>query len=84
VAIDDFGAGQREAALVDGVLALAAGLGLEAVAEDVETEAQRDALLARGCAVGQGYLFGRPMSATELARWHAERFTAVVRSTPVP
>lgn len=67
------GAGEREAALVDGVLALAAGLGLEAVAEGVETEAQRDALLARGCAVGQGYLFGRPMGVDDLIAWHERR-----------
>ena len=55
------------------MLALAAGLGLEAVAEGVETEAQRDELLARGCRIGQGYLFGRPMSEADLFRWHAER-----------
>ncbi len=71
--VQRLGAGEREAALVDGVLALAAGLGLEAVAEGVETEAQRVSLLARGCSVGQGYLFGRPMTESALLHWHTER-----------
>jgi diguanylate cyclase (GGDEF)-like protein len=71
--VQRLGVGRREEALVDGVLALAAGLGLEAVAEGVETEAQRAALLARGCTIGQGYLFGRPMAEADLQRWHAER-----------
>ena len=71
--VQRLGLGTREAALVDGVLALAAGLGLEPVAEGVESPAQRDDLLARGCTVGQGYLFGRPMSEVDLLRWSAER-----------
>ena len=70
--VQRLGFGTREAAIVDGVLALAAGLGLEAVAEGVETAAQRDELLARGCRIGQGYLFARPMSEADLFRWHAE------------
>jgi diguanylate cyclase (GGDEF)-like protein/PAS domain S-box-containing protein len=48
------------AALVRTVVQLARALGLQTVAEGVETEAQRDALLALGCDCGQGYLFGRP------------------------
>lgn len=45
-------------AFVDGILALAKALSLEVVAEGVETEAQRRALLAEGCHEMQGYLFG--------------------------
>ena len=37
-------------------------MNLECVAEGVETEAQREALLALGCPVGQGYLWSRPLS----------------------
>lgn len=43
------------------VLGMARTLGLDAVAEGVETEAQRDHLLVNGCREGQGFLFGRPM-----------------------
>jgi EAL domain-containing protein (putative c-di-GMP-specific phosphodiesterase class I) len=36
-------------------------LGLNVVAEGVETEVQRDFLLEKGCNVFQGYLFGKPV-----------------------
>ena len=38
-------------------------MGLEVVAEGIETEQMRLALLAMGCDVGQGYLLGRPVDA---------------------
>ena len=47
-------------ALVRSILGLSSSLGLLAVAEGVETEAQRDLLLSLGCELGQGWLFGRP------------------------
>ena len=47
-------------AVVVSILALALALGIEAVAEGIETIAQRDTLLALGCHYGQGYLLGRP------------------------
>ena len=47
-------------ALVRAILALASTLGIDAIAEGVETEAQRQALLELGCYLGQGYLLGRP------------------------
>jgi diguanylate cyclase (GGDEF)-like protein len=57
---------QRSSAIVGAVLTLARSLGLEVVAEGVETEAQRQALVAMGCTFGQGYFFGRPQAA---AHW---------------
>ena len=47
------------------VTALATGLGLDLIAEGVETPEQRDRLLAIGCERGQGFLFARPASAAE-------------------
>ena len=49
-------------AIVDAVLRLAAGLGLAAVAEGVETAEQVEALLALGCTLSQGYHYARPQS----------------------
>ena len=51
----------RDAALVRSIRAIATDLGLETVAEGVETQAQLAFLKTTGCRVFQGYLFGRPM-----------------------
>jgi diguanylate cyclase (GGDEF)-like protein/PAS domain S-box-containing protein len=60
-------AGQgRGAALARTIVALGDSLGMFTVAEGVETEAQRAALLALGCRFGQGYLFARPMPPDEV------------------
>ena len=58
----------KASALARAIISLAEALGLDAVAEGVETAAQREALLALGCRTGQGYLFGRPMALTDLMR----------------
>ncbi len=59
--IDDIPADQRDCALVDTILNLGRELGKGVVAEGVETEQQRDWLLAHRCAYLQGYLFSRPV-----------------------
>jgi len=48
------------APVVLAILALSRAQRMEVVAEGVETEAQRQELLALGCELGQGYLFARP------------------------
>ncbi|CAN5426093.1 hypothetical protein BH11ACT1_BH11ACT1_03610 [soil metagenome] len=50
----------RALALVKGVLALAHELGIEVIAEGVETVDQLEALRDAGCTLVQGYLLGRP------------------------
>ncbi|MDU3076581.1 MAG: EAL domain-containing protein, partial [Mixta calida] len=51
------------------VAAIADITDLEVVAEGVETEAQRDWLLALGITIGQGYLYDGPVSLSDFEKW---------------
>ncbi|HET7731863.1 MAG TPA: EAL domain-containing protein, partial [Usitatibacter sp.] len=53
-----------DAAIVAAIVAMAKGLGVEVVAEGVETEEQLAELQRLGCFRAQGYLLARPMSAS--------------------
>lgn len=57
---------EKAANLVDSMLRMGHSLSLDVVAEGVETEAQRDRLIAMGVDRLQGYLFGRPMPIDQL------------------
>ena len=59
--------------LVHAMIGVAHGLGLNVVAEGVETEGQREALLTAGCSLMQGFLFARPQPACELEEFFASR-----------
>ncbi len=50
-----------DATIAKMIIELAGSLGLEVIAEGVETQGQRDFLAAQGCRVYQGYLFSRPL-----------------------
>lgn len=54
-------------AIIDSTLVIARKLGLETMAEVVQTDAQWQALKALGCDSFQGYLFGEPMPPDDLA-----------------
>lgn len=61
--------GEQNGEIVRAVVSLARNLGLEVVAEGIETVVQFDQLKALGCEQGQGYYFSEPVSkesATEL------------------
>ncbi|HNA30070.1 MAG TPA: EAL domain-containing protein [Thiobacillaceae bacterium] len=59
--VRDIGVDPNDAAIVGAILAMSRSLGLDVVAEGVETQEQRTYLVTNGCATFQGYLFGRPM-----------------------
>ena len=65
----------RDEGIVASILLLAGALGVGVIAEGVETAAQREHLVDAGCAVGQGFLFARPMDAGAL-RAHLEERTS--------
>jgi predicted signal transduction protein with EAL and GGDEF domain len=56
----------ESAKIVDAIVGLSRSLGVDTVAEGVETELQARTLKTLGCKLGQGYLFGRPVPAREL------------------
>jgi len=62
--ITDITSPDAKAPLVAAALAMADAMGMAVVAEGVEEPHQRDWLAARGCAFGQGWLFGRPVPAS--------------------
>ncbi|MGB7478792.1 MAG: EAL domain-containing protein, partial [Burkholderiaceae bacterium] len=58
----------NDMALSEAIIVMAHKLGLQVVAEGVETEQQRALLQAAGCDYGQGYLFARPLPALKFER----------------
>ena len=58
--------GAADVAIVRLIIELAHELGLEVVAEGVESEEQLSQLIALGCEIAQGYYFSRPLPASEI------------------
>jgi EAL domain-containing protein (putative c-di-GMP-specific phosphodiesterase class I) len=67
--IDDMIGSEQQTAVVEAIIRIADTLNLAVVAEGIEDPAHRDLLARIGCGYGQGYLFARPMSAADAARW---------------
>jgi predicted signal transduction protein with EAL and GGDEF domain len=65
--IGSLGIAAEADAIVRAVVNLGATLGLRTLAEGIETQDQADRMLAARCHQGQGYLFGRPVPAGEVA-----------------
>jgi EAL domain-containing protein (putative c-di-GMP-specific phosphodiesterase class I) len=63
--VDTLVANQNDQAIVRTIIAMAHSLGLNVIAEGVETKEQQQRLLAEGCTHYQGYLFGKPMPIDE-------------------
>jgi diguanylate cyclase (GGDEF)-like protein/PAS domain S-box-containing protein len=67
--VRDMTADSNDVAIVEAILGMSRTLGLQIIAEGVETEAQLSILQQLGCEAGQGYLFSRPLPPAELALW---------------
>ncbi len=62
-------ASERDASIVRSTVQLAHALGLESVAEGVESQAVLDAITAMGCDLAQGYYIAGPQQGREVIPW---------------
>ena len=60
--VGDIATDPNDAAIVQTIIAMTEALGLNVIAEGVETEAQREFLDLHGCHAFQGFLFGQPVA----------------------
>ncbi|HEY8888442.1 MAG TPA: EAL domain-containing protein [Gallionella sp.] len=63
--VHNIGTKSTDAMIIQTIIGMANNLGIEVIAEGVETDAQRDFLGEAGCRIYQGYLFGRPVPVKE-------------------
>jgi len=64
--VRDMSVGDGDAAIVRAIIQLGQNLGMQVIAEGVETTEQETYLIAQGCDEGQGYLYSRPLPAPAL------------------
>lgn len=82
---DRLGVDDVSVAIVEGILHIAKRMGVRVVAEGVESPAQAEMLFARGCTLGQGYLYAKAMPASEMAvllRAHGQKADKVAGKMP--
>ena len=65
-------ANEGDSAIVRSIIDLAKNLGLDVVAEGVESEGIMQELARRGCTTAQGFFISRPVSADRLTDWLVE------------
>lgn len=73
--IRDLPTGEEDVVLSKSVISLSRNMGLDVIAEGVETRQQKDFLLENGCRYIQGYYYGKPVPANEMEqRLKAKKF----------
>ena len=74
--VETIGSSGQQRALVEGIVWLAATLGLQVIAEGIETEDDRRLLQDLGCPMGQGYLFSPPVKQDRSLAWRVDAASA--------
>ena len=64
--------GSDDMSLCEAIIVMAHKLGMQVIAEGVETEEQKNLLTAAGCDYGQGYFFSKPIPANEFMNCYQE------------
>jgi EAL domain-containing protein (putative c-di-GMP-specific phosphodiesterase class I) len=82
--VGELGSGTSKDVIARTVIALAHGLGMEAVAEGIETAGQAAYLTALGCEFGRGYWFSQPFDVEAAIQWLAARSQGGPRVQPSP
>lgn len=67
--VRDLTVDREDAAIIRAIILMSRGLGLNVIAEGIETQEQLNFLMENHCPMGQGYLFSKPLSATQFADW---------------
>jgi diguanylate cyclase len=74
--VNDLTTSERSEAIVKAIIALGHSMNIVIVSEGVETQAQKDRLLALGCTLLQGFLIARPMECGDLEKLVAAHHAA--------
>ena len=80
--VSQLGSNPEIEAIVSAVIHLCTSLGLQSVAEGVETVEQAELLKSQGCHLGQGFLFGRPWEADVIAKTFGKAKSGLVVPFP--
>ncbi|MDA7085716.1 EAL domain-containing protein [Pseudomonas sp. SA3-5] len=67
--VEEIGEAADRHMIAEAVIQIAARVGMQVIAEGVETQQQADWILQHGCVEAQGYLFAKPMPCADLLDW---------------
>ena len=59
--------------IVGAIVNLGRSMEMDLIAEGIETANQKERLAEMGCQMGQGYLFSKPMPASDVPAWLEKR-----------
>lgn len=79
--VTELGDNNDDAAICAAIIAMSHRLGLQVIAEGIETDYQLKFLRQQGCEIGQGYLLGRPLPAADFERSVTSRPNQLIASS---